>query len=84
MVHADHDVGEDQAEQLLERHLAHRCDLKACVTGLESGHSRDVHGEVCGVGGRQVCEGGRSGRGGVWGVRHVCTQYYWTRGGWLL
>ena len=55
MVHADHDVWEDQTEQLLERHLAHRCDLKACVTGLESGHSRDVHGEVCGVGGGDRC-----------------------------
>ena len=55
MVHADDDVGEGQ-EQLLERHLAHRSDLRVCVSGLESGHSKDVHGEVC----------GRRGRGGVW------------------
>ena len=47
MVHADDDVGEGQ-EQLLERHLAHRSDLRVCVSGLESGHSKDVHGEVCG------------------------------------
>ena len=74
MVHADHDVGEDQAEQLLERHLTHRCDLKACVTGLESGHSRDVHGEVGGGGrGRQVCERGR-GVGGVGGGGGVCVH----------
>ena len=49
MVHADDDVGEEQ-EELLKRHLAHRCDLQACVSGLETGHSKDVHGEVCGGG----------------------------------
>ena len=64
MVHADDDVGEGQ-EQLLERHLAHRSDLRVCVSGLESGHSKDVHGEVCGRGGREgVWWWG--GRGGVW------------------
>ena len=49
MVHADDDVGEGQ-EQLLECHLAHRSDLRVCVSGLESGHSKDVHGEVRGGG----------------------------------
>ena len=58
MVHADDDVGEEQ-EELLKRHLAHRCDLQACVSGLETGHSKDVHGEVW---------GGGVGVGGVGGV----------------
>ena len=47
MVHADDDMGEE-LEQLLKRHLAHHCDLQASVSGLETGHSKDVHGEVCG------------------------------------
>ena len=52
MVHregVEEEEGADEAlerEELLYRHLLHRCHLSLHVEGLRTGYSRDVHGEV--------------------------------------
>lgn len=45
MTHCDEDV-EDEEERLLRDHLSHVCHMHISVTGLQTGFSKDVHGEV--------------------------------------
>lgn len=45
MTHCDEDV-EDEEEHLLTDHLSHVCHMHIKVTGLQTGFSKDVHGEV--------------------------------------
>ena len=45
MTHCDEDV-EDEEERLLTDHLSHVCHMYINVTGLQTGFSKDVHGEV--------------------------------------
>ena len=45
MTHCDEDV-EDEEERLLRDHLSHVCHMHISVTGLPTGFSKDVHGEV--------------------------------------
>lgn len=45
MTHCDEDV-EDEEERLLRDHLSHVCHMHINVTGLQTGFSKDVHGEV--------------------------------------
>jgi len=46
MTHYDEDVDEDEDGHLLRDHLAHVCHMHVSATGLKTGHSKDVHGEV--------------------------------------
>jgi len=46
MTHCDEDVDEDEDGRLLRDHLAHVCHMHISATGLKTGHSKDVHGEV--------------------------------------
>ena len=45
MTHCDEDV-EDEEEHLLMDHLSHVSHMHISVTGLQTGFSKDVHGEV--------------------------------------
>lgn len=45
MTHCDEDV-DDEEERLLRDHLSHVCHMHINVTGLQTGFSRDIHGEV--------------------------------------
>ena len=45
MTHCDKDV-EDEEERLLRDHLSHVCHMHINVTGLPTGFSKDIHGEV--------------------------------------
>ena len=47
-IHNDSDVSDEDA-QLLHTHLLHMCHLYCHVKGLETGYTKDVHGEVCTV-----------------------------------
>ena len=52
MVHCEGEVSEVEEEshseeELLRRYLLHNCDLSLQVSGLSTGYSKDVHGEVC-------------------------------------
>ena len=46
MTHCDEDMDEDEDGRLLRDHLAHVCHMHISATGLKTGHSKDVHGEV--------------------------------------
>ena len=45
MTHADEDT-QDEKEHLLKHHLCHDCHLHIHISGLSTGYSKDVHGEV--------------------------------------
>lgn len=47
MTHCDEDVDEDEDGRLLRDHLSHVCHMHVSATGLKTGYSKDVHGEVC-------------------------------------
>lgn len=46
MTHCEED-GEEEAEDMLQKHLLHLCHLHLHAQGLKTGYSKDIHGEVC-------------------------------------
>ena len=42
-----HDDIDDEDEHLLHTQLHHNCDMLLHMSGLETGYSKDIHGEVC-------------------------------------
>ena len=47
MIVMSHDDIDDEDEHLLHTQLHHTCHMLLHMTGLETGHSKDIHGEVC-------------------------------------
>ena len=47
MIVMSHDDIDDEDEHLLHTQLHHNCDMLLHMTGLETGYSKDIHGEVC-------------------------------------
>ena len=45
MTHCDEDVDDDEG-RVLRDHLSHVSHMHISVTGLQTGFSKDVHGEV--------------------------------------